>query len=371
MKRGTLIVPFGVLAILTGCVQTSAPSHRFAPGGEAQGESELRAAKKENVELRRQLAARQAELSEMESKLGFELGLPSRRLSAWSSQFRIAGSDAPAWMTQSGRLAADNQELRAKLDLMKEEMTALHGNGLTSGPSYAPPDSSDTALSPEVIAQLTEGKPRSHGHQLDARVPTSSNSETIASQLSDAIVAWKPPRQMVEGTEMIVTAGIALTVDRAMLHSIEGVGPLRTSSRQITESVYMLLTSDESSAFRIEKADDKIPDEQFVRPGEPTYWQWRVTPLMNGRHTLRLQPYVVFIREGNREKKQRVAVSPEIVSVTISRPYEVQQLWKEQKPAILSVFIFPFLTWGTLGVFRRVRSRFGTKPAESPLIIVP
>jgi hypothetical protein len=60
------------------------------------------------------------------------------------------------WMTDADRLAADNEELRAKLDQMKEQMATIQEAGTTSDPSYVPPDAQDVALSPEVITQLTE-----------------------------------------------------------------------------------------------------------------------------------------------------------------------------------------------------------------------
>jgi hypothetical protein len=283
---------------------------------------------------------------------------------------------------QEVRLADDNEDIRGKLDRMKEELARLKEAGITSDPSYVPPDATDVALSPELIAQLTESKQpatvehlhpitsskiNTKGQALDVTI---SHTEAVASQLADAIVAWKPPAQMVQGTATIVSAAIAYTPDYNLaVSSLEGVGPLRLSTRQVTETVYVLMTSDESGAFRIEKFDDKQPDEQLVRSGAVTYWQWRVTPLIKGQHTLRLQPYLVFVRGGAREKKQRIAVPPEIVSVTISRPYQIEQVWKEQRPTILSVFIFPFVTWGMLAAFRRVRLLFGTKPPEPPLII--
>jgi hypothetical protein len=60
------------------------------------------------------------------------------------------------WMTDADRLASDNEDLRAKLDRMKEQMATLQEAGITSDPSYVPPDAQDVALSPEVITQLTE-----------------------------------------------------------------------------------------------------------------------------------------------------------------------------------------------------------------------
>jgi len=63
--------------------------------------------------------------------------------------------DMQRWMADSERLAADNQELRDKLDAMKVQMAKLEGNGLEADPSYVPPDAQDVALSPEVIDKLT------------------------------------------------------------------------------------------------------------------------------------------------------------------------------------------------------------------------
>lgn len=62
------------------------------------------------------------------------------------------------WMQDSDGLAADNEDLRAKLDAMKVEMARLQESGAEADASYVPPDAQDVALSPEVITQLTAAK---------------------------------------------------------------------------------------------------------------------------------------------------------------------------------------------------------------------
>jgi hypothetical protein len=59
------------------------------------------------------------------------------------------------WMSDTDRLAADNAELRGKLNAMKTQMASLDQNGQPVDTAYVPPDAQDVALSPEVIAQLT------------------------------------------------------------------------------------------------------------------------------------------------------------------------------------------------------------------------
>jgi hypothetical protein len=62
------------------------------------------------------------------------------------------------WMQDSDRLAAENDDLRAKVENMKLQMTKLDGQGVAVDPSYVPPDAQDVALSPEVITALTASK---------------------------------------------------------------------------------------------------------------------------------------------------------------------------------------------------------------------
>ena len=59
------------------------------------------------------------------------------------------------WMDDTDHLAADNSDLREKLDAMKAQMAKLDDSGLAADPAYVPPDAQDVALSPEVITQLT------------------------------------------------------------------------------------------------------------------------------------------------------------------------------------------------------------------------
>ncbi len=59
------------------------------------------------------------------------------------------------WMDDTDRLAADNDELRAKMENMKLEMARLEQGGVEVDASYVPPEAEDVALSPEVIDQLT------------------------------------------------------------------------------------------------------------------------------------------------------------------------------------------------------------------------
>lgn len=62
------------------------------------------------------------------------------------------------WMQDSDRLAAENDDLRAKVENMKLQMAKLDEQGVEADPSYVPPDAQDVALSPEVITALTASK---------------------------------------------------------------------------------------------------------------------------------------------------------------------------------------------------------------------
>ncbi len=62
------------------------------------------------------------------------------------------------WMQDSDRLAAENDDLRGKVENMKLQMAKLDEQGVAVDPSYVPPDAQDVALSPEVITALTASK---------------------------------------------------------------------------------------------------------------------------------------------------------------------------------------------------------------------
>jgi hypothetical protein len=62
------------------------------------------------------------------------------------------------WMDDSDRLAAENDDLRAKLENMKLQMSKMEEQGVAIDPSYVPPDAEDVALAPEVITALTASK---------------------------------------------------------------------------------------------------------------------------------------------------------------------------------------------------------------------
>lgn len=67
-------------------------------------------------------------------------------------------AEVQQWIEDSDRLAADNDELRAKLEIMKLQMSKMEEQGVTVDPSYVPPDAEDVALAPEVITALTASK---------------------------------------------------------------------------------------------------------------------------------------------------------------------------------------------------------------------
>ncbi len=62
------------------------------------------------------------------------------------------------WMDDSDRLAAENDDLRAKLENMKLQMSKMEEQGVAVDPSYVPADAEDVALAPEVITALTTSK---------------------------------------------------------------------------------------------------------------------------------------------------------------------------------------------------------------------
>ena len=59
------------------------------------------------------------------------------------------------WMADARDLAAENDELRAKLDALDGQVASFRDAGVESDASYVPPDAQDVALSPEVIEKLT------------------------------------------------------------------------------------------------------------------------------------------------------------------------------------------------------------------------
>ncbi len=63
--------------------------------------------------------------------------------------------DMQLWLADNRRLAAENEELRIRLDAMQDRMAEIQESGVTPDPGYVPPDAQDVALSPEVIDKLT------------------------------------------------------------------------------------------------------------------------------------------------------------------------------------------------------------------------
>lgn len=59
------------------------------------------------------------------------------------------------WMADARELAAENDDLRTKLDALDGQVAAFQDSGVENDPTYVPPDAQDVALSPEVIEKLT------------------------------------------------------------------------------------------------------------------------------------------------------------------------------------------------------------------------
>jgi len=60
------------------------------------------------------------------------------------------------WRQEMDRMAMDNAELRAKLDVMDQQVARLQGTPVDS--SYVPEQAQDIALSPDVIDQMTQAQ---------------------------------------------------------------------------------------------------------------------------------------------------------------------------------------------------------------------
>jgi hypothetical protein len=61
------------------------------------------------------------------------------------------------WRQEMDRMAVDNAELRAKLDVMDQHVASLQGTPVD--PAYVPEGAQDIALSPDVIDKLTQAPP--------------------------------------------------------------------------------------------------------------------------------------------------------------------------------------------------------------------
>jgi hypothetical protein len=64
--------------------------------------------------------------------------------------------DLLRWRRDTEAIAANDPDLQLKLDSMNETMASLDASGTAVDPSFVPADAQDVALSPEVIAQLTQ-----------------------------------------------------------------------------------------------------------------------------------------------------------------------------------------------------------------------
>lgn len=197
--------------------------------------------------------------------------------------------------------------------------------------------------------------------------------EGFAEQLDGGVIAWRPPRTMTQGVATDVTAAAAFLADRALLDEIlDGSGDISVRERQITKSLVMSLICDDPTAFDILRTGDGKDEEQLVRPGSTTFWQWRVTPKRPGSFQLRLHAYLIFDVGGNREKKQRQPIPPESVVVTVSRAYQAALIWQGYKAQVVSVFAFPFVAWLAVASFQRYRRwRHEKKKENEPRILSP
>jgi hypothetical protein len=60
------------------------------------------------------------------------------------------------WLNDTNRAAAQNPELRARVDALNERISRFENSGLARDPNYVPPDAQDLALSPDAVDQLTK-----------------------------------------------------------------------------------------------------------------------------------------------------------------------------------------------------------------------
>ena len=156
--------------------------------------------------------------------------------------------------------------------------------------------------------------------------PTPTLAELAANelrQLTEGRIAFNPPTTMQQGQEERIEARISSEdIGAKLTEGLKGRGLPDVQNVKVGSLMKVLLYSEESE-FQI----TKLSSEEQVVSGRPfAQWDWTVTPLDYGEHSLHLMATAKVVIERLGEKSVDVPVIDRKINVKVSPAYIVKRM---------------------------------------------
>jgi hypothetical protein len=152
-------------------------------------------------------------------------------------------------------------------------------------------------------------------------------------KLSPGQILFNPADQMQVGVTERVEVRIAKGLTKDLAKGLRGRGDPEIEKIKVGTFMTARLTG---SAFEIKSLNN---EEQMVEDGGHTQWNWDVTPLKNGTHSLILTATVRIVIEGYGEQKKDCPVFEKKINVKVNRVYSAIKFLKTYWQWIITTLI--------------------------------
>ncbi|MDD4651143.1 MAG: hypothetical protein PHQ34_02830, partial [Methanothrix sp.] len=168
-------------------------------------------------------------------------------------------------------------------------------------------------------------------------------------------IVFTPPVKMWTGKEEQVVARISQNLSLDVRKGLEKFN--NTKQENIKVSYEMSVELDGGSSFDI---SPKGPVLKSIPSDGYQEWDWMVTPLSEGDHTLKLIAYAKIILDGEMEKEPMIRVFEEDIQVEVDWVKEVKDALFGGSRWIVTLFATALVTglinWVSGGILNRVKS---------------
>lgn len=161
-------------------------------------------------------------------------------------------------------------------------------------------------------------------------------------KLRESKIVFNPPPKMRQGQTERIEARIPFEdIGPTLIEGLKGKGVPQVENIKVGSIMKVVLTGDQD-AFVIQKFSS---DEQTVAGKPFAQWEWDVTPLQSGNHSLHLQVTATIYVPGRGEKPYDIPVLHRQIEVEIDAWYASKRFVGENWQWLWTTLVIPVGAW--------------------------